>query len=465
MAPGSTNRPLQGEALVPTQVEASFERIPPQDLEAEQSVLGGMLLSRDAIHDVVDNAKLRGRDFYRPAHETVFEAILEQHGKGEPVDPITITALLTRSGDISRVGGASYVHSLVQAVPTAANAEYYAEIVREKAILRRLVEAGTRIAQMGYANEGEVNEVVADAAQEIADVVEGADAEAGGFELPEAHADAVLQEIDDAQSGKSLTGVKTGYSDFDKLTGGLRAGQLVLIAGRPGTGKSTVAMDMTRQCAIKDGRPCAFVSLEMPTNELAKRALSAEARVPLHRLRNGGMNDEEWQRLAEHFQDYRRAPMHINEVSQSLADIQSELRRLKRTVPDLAMAVIDYAQLVRITGRNRPQVREQEVAEISRGFKLLAKELAIPLVVLAQLNRGPEMRADKLPQIADLRESGSQEQDADIVILVHRPDAYERDHPRAGEVDLIVAKHRNGPTATITLSSQLHYSRFMNMAQ
>lgn len=447
------------------QPDQSFERVPPQDLEAEQSVLGGVMLSLDAFHDVVDDIKLAGRDFYRPAHETIFEAVLAVHGKGEPVDPITITAYLTKSGDIARVGGPSYVHQMVQMVPTAANAGYYAEIVREKAVLRRLVEAGTRITQMGYAGEGEVNEVVADASQEIAGVVEGADAEAGAFSLPSEHVDDLLREIEDTQSGKALTGVRTGYADLDSLTGGLQPGQLVLIAGRPGTGKSTAAMDIARQCAIQDGRPCAFLSLEMPTHELGKRVLSAEGRINLHRIRNGGMDDSDWQRLGTASQRYREAPLHINDASQNLSDIQSELRRLKRTEPDLAMVVVDYMQLVRIVGRSRPQVREQEVAEISRSFKLMAKELNVPFVVLAQLNRGPEMRTDKVPALSDLRESGSQEQDADIVILVNRPDAYDPEHERAGEVDLIVAKHRNGPTAKVTVASQLHYSRFVDMAQ
>ncbi|WP_432758498.1 replicative DNA helicase [Streptomyces benahoarensis] len=444
---------------------ANFERVPPQDVDAEQSVLGGMLLSKDAIGDVVDNVKLRGPDFYRPAHETIYGAILDVHAKGEPADPITIAAELTKRGEIARVGGASYLHTLVQSVPTAANAEYYAEIVHERAVLRRLVEAGTRITQMGYAAQGELNEIVADAAQEIAGVAEGADTEEGTFSLPSEHVDDLLKEIEDTQHGKDLTGVKTGYTDLDMLTGGLQPGQLILIAGRPGMGKSTAAMDIARQCAIKDGRPCAFLSLEMPTHELGKRVLSAEGKIGLHKIRNGGMDEADWKKLATASQCYREAPLHINDASQSLADIQSELRRLKRTEPDLALVVVDYMQLVRIAGRSRPQVREQEVAEISRSFKLLAKELNLPIIVLAQLNRGPEMRADKKPALSDLRESGSQEQDADIVILLNRPDAYEKESPRSGEVDLIVAKHRNGPTAEITVAAQLHYSRFVDMAQ
>jgi replicative DNA helicase len=443
---------------------ASFERVPPQDLEAEQSVLGGMMLSEDAIADVNDTG-LTGQDFYRPAHETIHAAILDLYGRGEPADPITVTTQLTKWGEIGRVGGPGYVHSLVQTVPTAANAAYYAEIVRERAILRRIVQAGTRIAQMGYAAEGEVDAIVADAAQEIAAVVEGADVDSGGFTLPEDRIDAVLQEIEDVQSGKGVTGVRTGFSDLDSLTGGLQPGQLVIVAGRPGMGKSTIAMDMARRCAIKDGHPAAFLSLEMPSHELDKRVLSAEGRISLHHIRNGDMTDEDWNRLGPVSQAYRGSSLHVNDSSNDLAAIQSELRRLKRDSPDLALVVIDYMQLVRITGRGRPQQREQEVAEISRSFKLLAKELNVPFVVLAQLNRGPEMRTDKVPALSDLRESGSQEQDADIVILVHRPDAYEKEHARAGEADLIVAKHRNGPTATITVAAQLHYSRFVDMAQ
>ncbi|MFB7293531.1 replicative DNA helicase [Actinacidiphila glaucinigra] len=438
----------------------SFERVPPQNLEAEQSVLGGMLLSKDAIVDVQGVAW--PEDYYRPAHATIHRTIMDLYGRGEPADPITVTAELTKTGDLARAGGSSYLHDLVTAVPTAANAEWYAEIVHECAVLRRLIEAGTRIVQDGYAGSGDVDALVARAAAAIAEVVEGRDRE-DDFVLPQQSLPITLDLVDQAHNGRGMTGVSTGFADLDSLTQGLQPGQMVVIAGRPGMGKSTLAMDMLRACAVRDGRPAAFVSLEMGLDELNMRLLSAEGRIGLHHIRSGTMTEDDWTRMAAASGKLTHAPLYVTESATTLPEIQSKLRRLKARQPDLALVAIDYMQLITLGGR-RPDVREQEVSEISRALKLLAKELQVPILALAQLNRGPEMRADKRPVASDLRESGSQEQDADIIILLHRPDAYEIESPRAGEADLIVAKHRNGPTATITTAFQGHYSRFVDMA-
>ncbi|MGP3978596.1 replicative DNA helicase [Streptomyces sp. 8N114] len=803
-----------------------FERVPPQDLEAEKSVLGGMLLSKDAIADVVE--VLKGNDFYRPAHETVYQAILDLYAKGEPADPITVTAELTRRGEIARVGGPGYVQSLVQAVPTAANAEYYAEIVHERAILRRLVEAGTRITQMGYAADGDVDDIVNGAQAEIYAVTEQRTSE---DYLPLGDImEGALDEIEaiGSRSGQ-MTGVPTGFTDLDSLTNGLHPGQMIVIAARPAMGKalaldtalptptgwttmgevavgdllldahgkptrvvavsevmtgrpcyevefsdgtvvvadaehqwvtwdretrtayndavpgstsypdnwpswsssrssvrpyvsverqqmrawraagptcaqvggtigrtatavrqqrnrpepgskpirprttreiaatlraghennhaipaakalslpeaalpldpyvlghllgdgdtdvrglreacrsldltagkhipslylrgsfeqrlavaqglvdscgaidsrgayrftntsrelvegfrelvvslgcvpqvhrrsgrvragnvsadswevivptslplarnarkalaarrewereqvtryvtavrpvpsvpvrcvqvdnpdhlylatrsmvpthnSTLALDFARACSIKHGMPSVIFSLEMGRNEIAMRLLSAEARVALHHMRSGSMTDEDWTRLARQMPQVTDAPLYIDDSPNlSMMEIRAKCRRLKQR-NDLQLIVIDYLQLMQTGGSRRPESRQQEVSEMSRNLKLLAKELEVPVIALSQLNRGPEQRTDKKPMVSDLRESGSIEQDADMVILLHREDAYEKESPRAGEADLIVAKHRNGPTATITVAFQGHYSRFVDMAQ
>ncbi|MFD3524342.1 replicative DNA helicase [Streptomyces sp. NPDC058653] len=721
-----------------------FERVPPQDLDAEQSVLGGMLLSKDAIADVVETIK--GHDFYRPAHETVFQAILDLYAKGEPADPITVAAELTRRGEITRVGGASYLHTLVQSVPTAANASYYAEIVHERAVLRRLVEAGTKITQMGYAADGDVDEIVNSAQAEIYAVTEQRTSE---DYLPLGDImEGALDEIEaiGSRSGE-MTGVPTGFTDFDSLTNGLHPGQMIVIAARPAMGKalaldtplptptgwttmgevrqgdllldatgrptrvvaatdimrdrpcyeitfddgssvvadadhqwvtdtedsgvvasvrttkeiaetlravtsdgrmkhsvrttaplelpecdlpvppytlgtrlgggggdhipqeylrasvaqrrallaglldthfgdgthgtdgrdgtvtgsgsvrlavanralaegigelvlslghrceasterveteehpessvtryrisfetaderdrsgpgaaeperrfitevrevgsvpvrcvqvdnpahlylatrsmipthnSTLALDFARAASIKNNLPSVIFSLEMGRNEIAMRLLSAEARVALHHMRSGTMTDEDWTRLARRMPDVSQAPLYIDDSPNlSMMEIRAKCRRLKQR-NGLKLVVIDYLQLMQSGGSKRAESRQQEVSDMSRNLKLLAKELELPVIALSQLNRGPEQRTDKKPMVSDLRESGSIEQDADMVVLLHREDAYEKESPRAGEADLIVAKHRNGPTATITVAFQGHYSRFVDMAQ
>ena len=440
---------------------AGFERIPPQDIDAEQSVLGGMLLSKDAIADVIE--VLKAHDFYRPAHEIIYNTILDLYARGEPADPITVAAELVKRGELNRVGGAAYLHSLVSMVPTAANAEYYAEIVHERAILRRLVEAGTRITQMGYAADGDVDEIVNSAQAEIYAVTEQRTSEdyAPLSEIMEGALDEI--EAIGSRSGQ-MSGVPTGFTDLDSLTNGLHPGQMIVVAARPAMGKSTLALDFARACSIKHGMPSVIFSLEMSRNEIAMRLLSAEARVALHHMRSGTMTDDDWTRLARRMPEVTAAPLYIDDSPNlTMMEVRAKCRRLKQR-NDLRMVVIDYLQLMQSGSSRRPESRQQEVSEMSRNLKLLAKELEVPVVALSQLNRGPEQRTDKKPMISDLRESGSIEQDADVVILLHREDAYEKESPRAGEADLIVAKHRNGPTATITVAFQGHYSRFVDMA-
>lgn len=437
----------------------SFERQPPQDVDAEMSVLGGMLLSADATADVVE--VLRENDFYRPANQLIYAAIVDLYTRGEPVDAITISAELSRSGSIARVGGAPYLHTLVSSVPTAANAGYYARIVADKSVLRRLVEAGTRIVQLGYAAEGaEVADVVDRAQAAIYDVTESRNTE--DFVILEQLLVPTLDEIEAIQGRDgTLSGVPTGFADLDRLTNGLHPGQMIIIAARPSLGKSTLALDFCRAASLRHGLPSVFFSLEMSRSEIVMRLLSAEARIGLGAMRTGRMNDDDWARLARRMGEVSDKPLFIDDSPNlTMMEIRAKARRLKQR-HGLRLIVLDYLQLM--SSPRKVENRQQEVSEISRSLKLLAKELEVPIVCLSQLNRNSEQRADRRPMISDLRESGSLEQDADMVILLHREDVYEKESPRAGEADLIVAKHRNGPTDTVTVAFQGHYSRFTDM--
>nr|WP_234995561.1 replicative DNA helicase [Streptoalloteichus hindustanus] len=436
--------------------------MPPQDLAAEQSVLGGMMLSKDAIADVVE--VLRPGDFYRPAHQAIYDCVLDLYGRGEPADAITVSAELERRGELLRVGGAPYMHTLIATVPTAANAGYYAEIVAEKAVLRRLVEAGTRIVQLGYHGQdgADIDEVVDRAQSAIYEVTERRTSE--DYVALEDLLQPTMDEIDAiASRGGVSLGIPTGFTDLDAVTNGLHPGQMIIVAARPGVGKSTLGLDFARSCSIRHGMASVIFSLEMSRIEIVMRMLSAEARIRLADMRSGRMSDDDWTRLARRMSEISEAPLFVDDSPNlTMMEIRAKARRLKQR-HDLKLVVVDYMQL--LTSGKRVESRQQEVSEFSRNLKLLAKELEVPVIAISQLNRGPEQRTDKRPMLADLRESGSLEQDADMVILIHRPDAWERDDPRMGEADLILAKHRAGPTATITVAHQLHYSRFTDLAQ
>src|SRR5215813_8099839 len=381
--------------------EGDFERTPPHDLAAEQCVLGGMLMSKDAISDVME--VIRPADHYRPAHQLVHEAILELYGKGEPADPVTVSDLLGKRGELARVGGGAYLHTLIASVPTAANAGYYARIVRERAILRRLVEVGTRIVQLGYAGDGDADELVDRAQAEIYGVTERRVTE-DFLPLSEIMPGA-LDEIEAIGSrGGVMTGVPTGFADLDALTNGLHAGQMVVIAARPAIGKSTLALDLARAAAVRHRLTTVLFSLEMSRNEITMRLLSAEARVPLHAMRTGQMGEEDWTRLARRMSEVVDAPLFIDDSpNMSLMEIRAKCRRLKQR-HSLRLVIVDYLQLM--SSSRKVENRQQEVSEMSRSLKLLAKELDVPVVAISQLNRGPEQRNDKRPLLSDLRESG-----------------------------------------------------------
>lgn len=434
-------------------------RTPPQDLDAETSVLGSMMLSKDAIADVVEH--LRGEDFYKPAHETIYDVILDLYASGEPADAVTVSNALSKSGDLARIGGAAYLHTLIQSVPTSANAIFYAEIVRELALLRRLVTAGTRIVQMGYDAQGDTDDLINRAQSEVYQVTERRTTE-DYVRLSEA-LQPTIEEIERSGSHDGDTaGVPTGFYEFDELTNGLHPGQMIVIAARPGVGKSTLALDFARSAALHHEQTTVIFSLEMGRIELTTRLLSAESSIPLQKLRQGKLDDErDWTTLANTMGKINDAPLFIDDSpNMALTEIRAKCRRLKQQ-HDLKMVVIDYLQLM--TSGKRVESRQQEVSEFSRSLKLLAKELEVPVIALSQLNRSSEQRNDKRPMVSDLRESGSIEQDADMVLLIHREDMYDKESPHAGEAIIMVAKHRNGPTGEIKVAFQGARSRFANM--
>lgn len=442
----------------PADLPDTFRRMPPHDRDAEQCVLGGMIVSAGAIADVAEI--LKPGHFYLPVHETLYIVILAMYTRGDPVDPITLAAELTKRGDLARLGGVNYLHELVNAPPTASNAAYYAEIVKQKAILRRVAEAGARMNQMALEG-GEDAVAIADAAQAelsaAVDVTENQQAELIGADWE--------QFLDRLESKEQAMGIPTGLRDLDELLHGLHPGQMIVVAARPAMGKSTLALDFARSCCFRHDMAAVYFSLEMSREEIQMRTVSAEARVGLHRIRSKDLTDDDWTRIAEKMPLITGGPLFIDaSPNLTMAQVKAKARRLKQR-NDVKLVIIDYLQLMQSGSGRRAENRQLEVSEMSRGVKLLAKELEVPVVVLSQLNRGPEQRQDKKPAISDLRESGSIEQDADVVILLHREDAYEKESPRAGEADLIVGKHRNGPTATVTVASQLYLSRFVDMAE
>ncbi|MEN9872189.1 MAG: replicative helicase [Actinomycetota bacterium] len=439
-------------------VPSADPRVAPHNLDAEQSTLGGMLLSQEAVAEVFETVS--GVDFYAPKHELIFNAILNLFGRGEPTDVIAVTDELNKQGNLVKAGGADYLHSLTGYVPTAANAAYYAKIVADKAILRRLIEAGTRIAQAGYESQGEVEDLVNQAQAEIYKVSSQSSKE--DYVPLSDSLEAAIHEIEGAQKrGGELTGVPTGFTDLDAYTHGLHPGQLVIVAARPAVGKSTFALDLARNASVKHNQATIFFSLEMGRAEIAMRLMSAESSIYLQSMRKGTVTDADWTRLAAVRGRINDAPLYIDDSpNMSLVEIRAKCRRLAQQV-DLKLVVIDYIQLM--SSGKKVESRQQEVSEFSRALKLLAKELGLPVVALSQLNRQAEQAKDKKPELSHLRESGSLEQDADVVVLLHREGIYEKDHPRAGEADLILAKQRNGPTGTVVVAFHGQYSRFVNM--
>jgi replicative DNA helicase len=434
------------------------ERVPPHNLEAEESVLGSMMLSGEAIAAVVEI--LKSADFYRPAHQRIFEAVYGVYGRGEPVDAITVIEELKRRKAIDEVGGAIYVFNLVESVPTPASAAYYARIVSDNALLRRLIEAASRIMSRAYAVPEDPRKA-ADEAEGLIYAVSRVDEQDQVVVMRDLvdESMAALEHIQ--QRDSPFAGVPTGFLDLDTLLSGLQRGNLIVIAARPGVGKSSFVTNVARNVAVDAGKAVAMFSLEMSRFEIGMRLLCGEARVPWEKVRSGRVATEEWTRIVEAAEILHEAPLFIVDSGNiTIVDIRAKARRLKSR-NELGLVIVDYLQLM--SGHMRTENRQQEIAEISRSLKLLAKELDVPVIAVSQLNRDPERRQDKRPQLSDLRESGAIEQDSDIVMFIHRDDS---DDPQVkGKADLIVAKHRNGPTATIPLTFLPHLTQFRNFAR
>jgi replicative DNA helicase len=443
-----------------SQAPAGYDRVPPHNLDAEVSVLGSMLLSKNAIAEVVEF--VGHQDFYRGAHRTMFEAIRDLYDRGEPVDSVTLADELQRRGTLDSVGGLVAITDLISQVPTAANAGYYARIVAEHALRRRLIDAGTDITKIGYDPGIEADDAVDHAEATVFQVAQRSygrelspmrDLLSQSFELIEKR----------YENKQTVTGLPTGFIDLDRLTSGLQPGQLMIIAARPGLGKSTLVTNMATHVAVDLRRPVVMFSLEMSQMELIERVLASQSRIDNDRLRTGRLRDDDWPKLSQAMGRLGEANFYIDDTPGiNLMEIRSKCRRLKQR-HGLDLIIIDYLQLMQ--SHRRVENRVQEVSELSRGLKILAKELETPVIALSQLSRKPEDRTDKRPQLSDLRESGSIEQDADIVAFIYREDAYDRDAVTKGEAELLIAKHRGGPLHDLKLSFVGHQSRFANLAR
>ena len=433
------------------------QRVPPSNLEAEESVLGSMMLSPEAIADVIEI--VQPADFYRSANATIFETLREIYGRGDPVDAITAVEELKRRGTLEQVGGHLAISDLVDRVPTPAAASSYARIVAETSLLRRLIGAAADIMDMAYSAPEEPEQVADAAEQRIYDVARHGEKEqiASLRDL----VDEAMTDLERIQNRESaFAGVPTGFRDVDSLLSGMQAGNLIVIAARPGVGKSSFVTNVARNVAVDAGLPVAMFSLEMSRWEIGMRLLCGEARVPWDSIRNKRVGAEDWSRIAQAADSLHDSPLFIVDSGNvTLVDIRAKARRLSARRAGLGMIIVDYLQLMSHT--RRVDNRQQEIAEISRGLKMLAKELEIPVVAVSQLNRDPERRQDKRPQLSDLRESGAIEQDADVVMFIHRDDS---DPAKKGLADLIVAKHRNGPTDTVPLTFLPHLTQFRNHA-
>jgi len=442
-------------------IDYSLHRVPPQNLEAEQSVLGGILLDNHAINTVLEI--LESHDFYSEGHRKIFSGILELSERNEPSDLITLSNYLRDRGDINVVGGVSYLAALVDNVPSAANISYYSKIVKEKAVLRKLIGASTEILTQSYDATHDVESVL-DAAEHAIFEISQNKINPAFYTLKELIKDS-FKSIEQLYEKKALiTGVSTGFDDLDQKTSGLQNADLIIVAGRPSMGKTALAINMAQNAAIDMGIPVAIFSLEMSKEQLTLRMLSSEAKVDSQRLRKGFLGETDWPKLTTAAGKLSEAAIFIDDTAAiTVLEMKAKARRLKAE-RGLGLIVLDYLQLMR--GRDSSQPREQEISEISRSLKALAKELDVPVVALSQLNRQVEARSDKRPQMADLRESGAIEQDADVILFIYRDEVYNRseDNPEKNIAEIIIGKQRNGPTGMVRLYFHKDYTRFEDLA-
>ncbi|MCL5057520.1 MAG: replicative DNA helicase [Actinobacteria bacterium] len=435
-----------------------FDKVPPQNIDAEQSVLGSLFVERDSLYRVARFLKIE--DFYLESHRLIYKAFLDLDEAGVPPDMVTITDILRQQGNLDKVGGVTYVASLAALVPTAANVEHYARIIEEKALLRSLITMATRIAGMGYEGGEEAEKLIDEAENMLLQL--SSRRSSSGFSPIERILVEIFRLIEDRYRNKGKTsGILTGFNDLDRLLCGLQPGDLIIVAGRPAMGKTSFGMTVAHQAAVLGGVPTAVFSLEMSKAQLVQRVLCAEAMVDMQRVRSGYLSDLDWNKLAESAARLTRTPLFIDDSpGLSVRQVRAKARRLKAE-KGLGLIVIDYLQLMQ--GSSRTENRQQEIADISRSLKALAKDLEVPVVALAQLSRSVEQRDKKRPIMSDLRESGSLEQDADVVMFIYREEYYKPDTEKKAIAEIIVAKQRNGPTGSVDLAFLKEYTRFMNL--
>ncbi len=440
--------------------EALMEgRMPPQNLEAEQAVLGAILLEAEALVPVME--RLRTEDFYSVAHQRIFDAILSLNEDNQPLDLITLTARLRDQGQLEEVGGASYLVKLAGAVPTAANVDYYAQIVEEKSMLRRLIRTATQIVSNGYAESEDVGQLLNDAEQRILELSNRRGAH--GFISIRDVLMEVFERVEHLYNHKGgVTGIPSGFPDLDKMTSGFQRSDLIIVAARPSVGKTAFALNIAQNVAVRAGETVAIFSLEMSASQLVQRMICAEANVDAGRMRTGFLEGDDWEKLSMAIGSLSEAQIYIDDTPGiTVADIRAKCRRLKKE-KGLGMIVIDYLQLIQGRGK-AGENRQQEVSEISRTLKQIARELEVPVIALSQLSRGVEQRQDKRPMMSDLRESGSIEQDADIVSFLYRDDYYDKESEKKNIIEIIIAKQRNGPVGTVELVFLKNFNKFVSL--
>lgn len=437
-------------------------RVPPHSVEAEQAVIGGLMLDNSSWDSIAD--RVSAEDFYRRDHQLIFGAIAELAGRSEPSDAVTLSEFLERRGELADIGGLIYLATLARDTPSAANIRSYADIVRERAQLRKLVAVGGEIAASVFEAEGRsAKELVDEAERRVFEIAEGGQKAGTGFVALKEILGTTIDTLDMLhQRQGELTGVSSGFADLDKMTAGLQPGDLVIVAGRPSMGKTTLAINMAENAAIGKNVPVAIFSMEMSREQLAFRMISSLGRVNQSNLRTGSFGGEEWSRINGAINMMKNAPIYIDDTGAlTPTEVRARARRLKRE-HGLGMIVIDYLQLMQVPGTK--ENRATEISEISRGLKALAKEMKVPVIALSQLNRSVEQRQDKKPVMSDLRESGAIEQDADVIMLIYRDEVYDPNSTRKGIADIIIAKQRNGPTGEVHLTFLGEFTKFENLA-
>lgn len=435
-------------------------KIPPNDVEAEQAVIGSMLTDRDAVISAIEI--LKEEDFYREDNKTIYEAILNLYNRSEPIDIITLKAELTSMGMFEKIGGLEYIVGLPEKVPTTANVERYINIVKEKSELRRLIKAANEIIEQGYDPTENIDDIMNSAEKKIFNIMQDKDQKTYSA-IKDVLIDA-FTELEQLYNQKQhITGVPTGFIDLDYKTAGLHNSDLILIAARPAMGKSAFALNIATNAAVKAKVPAVLFSLEMSKEQMVNRILCSEAMVDSNKVRTGKIDDDDWIKLADTMGDLSEAPIYIDDTPGiSINEIRAKCRKLKLE-RNIGLVVIDYLQLVQGSSKKASGSREQEISEISRSLKILAKEINVPVIALSQLSRAPEQRPDHRPMLSDLRESGAIEQDADIVMFLYRDDYYNEDSEDKGLAEVIVAKHRAGSTGTVKLVWLGNYTKFANM--